>query len=96
MFFDGREQQWKRCSGYRDNASRTLANALSRAGAESTASPLTSKGGAPWACTVPWNDVKYIVAQVMYGVSAASRHFGGVVLLRLHPLAAGEILIGAG
>ena len=37
-----------------------------------------------------------VLAQVMYGVSAASRHFGGVVLLRLDPLAAGGILIGAG
>ena len=37
-----------------------------------------------------------VSAQVMYGASAASRHFGGVVLLRLDPLAAGGILIGAG
>jgi len=32
----------------------------------------------------------------MYGASAASRHFGGVVLWRLDPLAAGEVLIRAG
>jgi hypothetical protein len=32
----------------------------------------------------------------MYGASAASRHFGGVVLWRLDPLAAGEVLNRAG
>ena len=32
----------------------------------------------------------------MYGASATSRHFGGVVLWRLDPLAAGEVLIRAG
>ena len=37
-----------------------------------------------------------VSAQVMYGASAASRHFGGVVLWRLDPLAAGEVLIRAG
>ena len=37
-----------------------------------------------------------VSAQVMYGASAASRHFGGVVLWRLDPLAAGEVLNRAG
>ena len=37
-----------------------------------------------------------VSAQVMYGASAASRHFGGVVLWRLDPVAAGEVLIRAG
>ena len=37
-----------------------------------------------------------VSAQVVYGASAASRHFGGVVLWMLDPLAAGEVLIRAG
>ena len=37
-----------------------------------------------------------VSAQVMYGASATSGHFGGVVLWRLDPLAAGEVLIRAG
>ena len=35
-------------------------------------------------------------AQALNDASAASRHFGGVVLWMLDPLAAGEVLIRAG
>ena len=36
------------------------------------------------------------VAQVMYGASVVSGHFGDVVLWKLSPPAAGEVLIRAG
>ena len=37
-----------------------------------------------------------VSAHVLYGASAASRHFGDVVLWELNPPAAGEVLIRAG
>ena len=59
--------------------------------------PLGSLISSPSISTLDWLSLFVCVsAQVMYGASAASRHFGDVVLLRLDPLAAGEVLIRAG
>ena len=59
--------------------------------------PLGSLISSPSISTLDWRSLFVCVsAQVMYGASAASRHFGGVVLWRLDPVAAGEVLIRAG
>ena len=51
----------------------------------------------PSVSTLDWLSLLVCVSvQVIYGVSAVSGHFGDVVLWKLNPPAAGEVLVSAG